>query len=186
MSEQGFGKRIGNRNKFALEFELHENPREIWNEWWGNLWLWVDGRIVGRPSEYEMVFTGLDSLTETAAETGTRVSPIVSARSAKEALEMVMWARYGDPDPVLEKIVGAEELLFSFEVLPRLTGPFFDDWEAILVEEETNERFIYRERKSEIVEVSWPLGTFSTVVNESRRECEMLARSMLKKTGGIH
>jgi hypothetical protein len=184
--QPGFGKRIGNRWTFALEFEILGDPPATWNEWWGSLWLWVEGRLVGRPHETEMVLTGLDSLVEVARENRTPASSILSACSSKEALEAVMWARYGgDGPPPVRLPMTNEESLFSVEVLPRRAGPFFDGWEAILVEEGATQRFVYRQEGAEVAEAVWPQGTFSRVVGDARTEFERLARSMLEGTTSV-
>jgi hypothetical protein len=185
MIQPEFNRRIGNRWKFALEFEIHGSPPSVWNEWWGSLWLWAEGHVVGKPSESEMISIGLESLQEAAGEAGTRVSDLLSAQSPKEALEMVLWARYGDSDPAMAKTVGNEKSLFPFEILPRRTGPFFDGWEAILLEEGAKERFIYRQQGADVVEVVWPLGTFRDVISEAGSEFEKLARSMLNGTSSV-
>lgn len=64
-----FSSRIGDRWTFAIEFEGIGSPPKAWNEWWGSLWLWVDGNVAGRPSEFEMVMTAFDSLVESAQQT---------------------------------------------------------------------------------------------------------------------
>src|SRR6202162_3092297 len=164
MIKPGFGNRIGNRWMFALEFEVHGDLPKCWNEWWGSLWLWVEGHVVGAPFESETVLTGLDSLQEVALETGNRARRLLSGSSSKEALETVMCARYGSGAPSRRNLVADDKSLLPFEVLPRRTGPFFDGWEAILLEDEKEERFVYRQEGSATVtEVIWPLGTFHEV-----------------------
>jgi hypothetical protein len=39
--------------------------------------------------------------------------------------------------------------LARYEVLPRLTGPFFDGWDAVLIEAGEEERFIFRQEGAE-------------------------------------
>ena len=144
-NQPGFSRRIGNRWTFALEFEIQADAPRLWNESWGSLWLWVGGHLVGRPYETEMVQIGLDSLNETAGENRASASRILSACSPSEALQAVMWARYGGQDSVHVKASAVDdEALFPLEVLPRRTGLFFDGWEAILVDEGPIERFVYR------------------------------------------
>lgn len=184
--EEGFGKRVGNRWTFAVEFEIHGDRPAAWNEWWGSLWLWVEGRLVGRPDETEMVLTGLDSLQESASEERIPASSILSTYDSKEALDAVMWARYGGDGPSPLKFpTKNEEGLFSLEVLPRRTGPFFDGWEAILLEQAGTQRFVYRQEGGDVVEAVWPHGTFSHVVGDARAEFESLAQSISKGTTSI-
>jgi hypothetical protein len=160
-----FSSRIGDRWTFAIEFEGIGDPPKAWNEWWGSLWLWVDGHVVGRPSEIEMVMTGFDSLVGSAQQTRTGLStPLQLSVAAEEALDLVMWARYGSDDRAPGSFVGDPSALKRYEVLPRLTGPFFDGWEAVLIEAAQQERFILRQEGADVREALWPAGTFRSVV----------------------
>jgi hypothetical protein len=172
-----FGKRIGNRWLFAIEFEASGETPTLWNEWYGSLWFWVDGKVVGNPLETEMVTVGMDSLSEAATETGSRSRTLLPRCGDKEALEIVLAARYGRGEPTSSGAQQDEDFLYPFEILPRRTGPFFDGWEAILVEEESRERFVYRKEGSGLSHAIWPLGTFRDAVREARNEFEKLARS---------
>jgi len=163
-----FSSRIGDRWTFAIEFEGVGNPPKAWNEWWGSLWLWIDGHVVGCPSEIEMVMTGLDSLVESAQQTRADLSsPLQLSVPAGEALDLVMWARYGSDDRAPGNFVGDPSTLTGYEVLPRLTGPFFDGWEAVLIEAAQEERFIFRQEGAEVREALWPAGTFRSVVQRA-------------------
>ena len=171
-----FSSRIGDRWTFAIEFEGIGDPPKSWNEWWGNLWLWVDGQVVGCPSEIEMVMTGFDSLVESAQHIPTGPSgPLQPSVPAVEALDLVMWARYGDDDRAPGEFVGAPLDLARYEVLPRLTGPFFDGWDAVLIEAGEKERFVFRQEGAEAKEAIWPVGTFRSVVHRAVDEFKRLA-----------
>src|SRR5262245_51511436 len=181
MPQPRLSKRMGNRWMLALEFEIHDGSASTWNETWGSLWLWVEGRLIGRPFESEMVFTGLESLREAAQETGQRGRDLLPTDNLKEALDVVMWARYGGDDSLVRGLTIHEESLLPFEILPRRTGPFFDGWQGILVEEGAAERFILRQEGGEVTDAVWPLGTFRDVIQDGCREFERLARSPLKE-----
>jgi len=173
-------KRIGNRWMFAVEFEIHFDAVKAWPATWGSLWLWVEGRVVGKADESEMVMTGFDSLHEVAIETGTRANPLLWGAPLHDALDVVMWARYeSDHEPALARLISDPASLFPFEVLPRWTGAFFDGWEAILLENNTSERFIYRQESGSPIEATWPLGTFRQVVNEAKYDFEKAARTLV-------
>jgi Immunity protein 42 len=177
MLPHGYARRVGNRRLFAVEFEFDAGASpKVWNEWFGSLWLWIDGHLVGNPLESEMISIGLESLKEAATETGTRRRELLSTNDPNEALDLIMWARYGDESSPKGKLVEDEHSLFPFEILPRRTGPFFDGWEAILIEEDDVERFIYRQRETPVTEVPWPLGTLREVVFEACAEFEAMAR----------
>jgi|HubBroStandDraft_2_1064218.scaffolds.fasta_scaffold09090_5 hypothetical protein len=180
MNRVGFAKEIGNRSSFAVEFQLSDNIPKEWHNWWGNLWLWAGGQLVGNPAETEMVAIGFASLMDTARETEARPRAQIPAQSPKEILDVVMWARYGEDDTRMASLVGDEKRLYPYEVLPGRAGPFFDNWEAVLVEDEGVERFIFREATKQVSEVSWPIGTFRDVVTRAESEFRSLARILLK------
>ena len=175
-----FSSRIGDRWTFAVEFEGLDIGIQTgaWNECWGTLWLWVEGRVVGRPSELEMVMTGFDSLME-SAQVKNLTSPLLSSLPANEALDLVLWACYGDDDPP-KNFAGDRALLSRHEILPRLTCSFFDDWSAILIQEDCRERFIYREKEGPVSEASWPIGTFTSIVLQARDRFQQFASALLR------
>ena len=174
--EVAFSSRIGDRWTFAIELEGIGDPPKSVNEWWGSLWLWVDGQVVGWPSEIEMLMTGFDSLAESAQQTPAGISsPLQPSVSAAEALDLVMWATYGDDDGAPGGFVGDPSDLAGYEVLPRLTGPFFDGWEAVLIEAGQDERFIFRQEGAEAREVLWGAGTFRRTVQQAIDEFKRLA-----------
>jgi hypothetical protein len=176
-----FGQRSGNRLRFAVEFEAYKLPDgsfpRMWNEWWGYLWLWVDGRIVGNPFEYEFIWSGLGPLVKDASETGKRGSSLLSTYQPKEALEIVM--KVLDDDVEAEKSAGDPANPGLLQILPGVTGPFFDGWEAILLEQGDTEHFIYRQKECTTVEAVWQIGTFRDAILEAKNGFETLARSNL-------
>jgi hypothetical protein len=174
-------KRVGNHATFAVEFELTHTAPSKWNEWYGSIWLWAGARQLGNPFETEMVAIALDSLTDTARETGTRHNSIIPVESAEQILEIVMSACYGNTDGRISSLVRDEERLHPFEILPRRTGPSFDGWEAVLVEYDDTERFIFREEKGEVRELSWPLGTYREVVLRANHEFQSFTQALLKR-----
>jgi hypothetical protein len=58
-----------------------------------------------------------------------------------------------------------------------------DGWEGILVEQHRTERFIYRQDRTEVASVEWPLGMFCDVTEEGCRAFEQLARSLIAQRG---
>jgi len=173
-----FSSRIGNRLEFAIEFEGIGEAPHVWNECWGYLWLWACGKVVGRPVEIEMIKTGLDSLVDSVLQAPV-IYQIDSSLSAQQALDLVMWARYDRKPPPPVQFIGDIDALAQHEVLPRLTGPFFDGWEAALLASELEERFIYRQEQGIVVEAKWPKGTFSNVVLRARDEFKKLATQLV-------
>ncbi len=174
-----FSSRVGNRWSFAVDFEAFNELPRMWNEWWGSVWLWADGRVVGRPFEIEMVMSGFDPLLEslhhTEQNTENPTSAILASLPADQALDWVMWAQCGEDDPP-KGFHGDEALLAVHEVLPR-GSPFFDDWQAILLPDGLQERFIFRRKEGEVSEAKWPVGTFRSVIVQAQDEFKKLARA---------
>src|SRR5437867_4365151 len=105
------GRRVGDRWLFAVEFEIRRTPLvPRWNECWGSLWMWIEGHVVGKPYETEMVFTGLGSLLDSANQGRSEASSIIAAYSPEQALKSVMRACYGDDDPPNAISVKREDL----------------------------------------------------------------------------
>jgi hypothetical protein len=173
--EVAFSSRIGDRWTFAIEFEGVGTLPRTWNEWWGSLWLWVDGCVVGRPSEIEMVMTGFDSLAESAEITADAPTPAMSSAPAGQLVDLVMWASYGRGDRAPDSFIGDPSALTQYEVLPRLTGAFFDDWEAILIKAGPEERFIFRRGGCDVREAIWPTGTFKSIVQQALTDFKRFA-----------
>jgi hypothetical protein len=168
-------KRIGSRESFAVEFELRPGQERPLNEWWGSLWLWVNGNCVGDTKETEMVSIGLGSLVNAANRAGSRVSSLLSSLPAKEALDLVMWAVYGDDDPKMNARISSRDSLYQFEILPA-TDPFFRNWEAILIEEKNTEKFIYRRVGGTVEEVEWAGGTFKATILQAQTDFDRIGR----------
>jgi len=169
-----FSSRVGDRWTFAIEFEGVWNPRKVWNEWYGYIWLWVDGEVVGMPSEFEMVTLGLDSLIWAVQKIETGSVKLLGALPLDAAVDLVIWARFGDEGPPPTPFEGDRSLLSLHEVLPGL-GAFFDDWQAILIKDGSEERFIYRREGAQASETRWPAGTFKRVVLQAQHEFRKLA-----------
>ena len=182
-NKPGISKRVGDRRVLAVEFEIFPDLPSAPNELWGSLWLWVEGVLVGRPNETEMLQIAFESLRESARDDRGQASHVLSACSPIEALEAVMRARYGvQPGYSAETVrLNDDEILFSVEVLPRRTGPFFDGWEAILLDKGSREHFIYRQDEMAVVEAAWPIGTFARVIDEAAIEWEFIAKSTTKR-----
>ena len=177
-----FSSRIGDRWTFAVEFEGIGDPPKAWNEWWGTLWLWVDGQVVGRPSEIEMVMTGFDSLMESAQQnTAEAASSLLLSLGSEKAVDLVMKASYGSDDGTACSFVGDPSVFKDYEVLPRLTGAFFDGWEAILIHVGEEERFIFRQEGTVLREAFWPAGTFKSIVERALKEFKRLSSAHLPR-----
>jgi hypothetical protein len=139
------------------------------------VWLWVGGRCVGETHEVEIVEFGLNALQEAVDDPDPRTGSILASMSAEEALNLVMWARYGDDDPALEAVAGSRQALEPYEILPRRTGVFFDHWQAVLLEQGETETMIFRRTGQPVSVVKWSKGTFASTVCEARRAFRLAA-----------
>jgi hypothetical protein len=151
---------VGSRDIFSIEFSVQPDLTRPANEWWGTLRLWAEGRCVGNPDEIEMVSIGFGDLVNAAHQTGSRVNLFLSSQTAGDALEYVLQTIYGDEKAELL----TDKEASKFEVFPASAGPFFDDWQAILLEEGQTERFIYRSKGGPACEARWPIGTLKGIV----------------------
>lgn len=161
-------KLIGSQESFGIEFDVKCDLAVPASTWWGGFWLWADGNLVGNKNDIEIVSCGLGVLLNAAHKTVSRKSDLLSLLPANEALDLVMSSVYGDDDASFRRLAGSADLR-SFEVLPG-GGPFFDEWQAILLEESELERFIYRKEGEQTFECSWQPGTFRNVVLQAEIE----------------
>lgn len=159
---------IGSQESFGIEFDVKCDPAVPSNTWWGRLWLWADGVLVGNMNDIEMVSCGLGVLLNALHKTASRKSDLLSSLPAREALELVMCSVYGNNDAYVRRLAGSMDLR-SFEVLPG-GGPFFDEWQAILLEESETERFIFRKEGEPTFKCSWRMGTFRNIVLQAETE----------------
>jgi len=168
--------RIGCRQRFAIEFEVEPDRTRPANEWRGSIWLWVDGRCVGETYETEMVSIGLDALVRAAKGTRSKASSVFASLPAAQALDEVMQAIYGEDDEQDKRLVSQEDFAV-LDILPSSAGPSFDHWEAILVEDGAEERFIYRRIGSPVFEARWKSNTFRNTVLEAEVQFSNTAKS---------
>jgi hypothetical protein len=171
-------RKVGKRESLSIEFSVRPDLNTPINEWWGSLCLWVDGNCVGNPNEIEMVSIGLDALVTAGQQTGSRVNPSLSSRTVTEALDCVMQAIYGEEE--VEWLPDKEAT--RFEVLSTSAGPFFDNWEAILLEEGRMERFIYRRENQPVCEARWEIGTFRELAFRADAELKSLSAPSFPNT----
>jgi hypothetical protein len=134
---------VGSHDHIGIDFEVKCDVNARPDTWWGRLSLWANGQHVGN-DEVEMVSVGLGSLWNAALKTHSRKSALLSHMPSREALDTVMQSIYGDENLCAQALVNSTDLS-AFEVLPQ-GDPFFDDWEAILIEVEEEERFILQKK----------------------------------------
>jgi hypothetical protein len=85
------------------------------------------------------------------------------------ALDLVMWAVYGNSNEEFERMITNRESLQVFEILPSTTGPAFDSWEAIIIESDEAECFVWRREGDQATRSRpFPIGTFWRAAEEAK------------------
>lgn len=161
---------FGNRWQFAVECEVQDCERDPWGsrEPYGSFWLWVGGRVVGNTDAAEQLATAFRPLSELARRSGDRPDARFGGMTNLQKLDLVIWPRFGEYEDFDAEHWGTQdreqirqEDLTKYEVVWRGYSPYTDGWEAILVEQDTTETFIWRRwqgKTAEVQEVSLPRG----------------------------
>lgn len=153
---------FGNRWQFAVECEVQACERDPWGsrEPFGSFWFWVGGRVVGNTDVAEQLATAFAPLSELARCSGDRPDARFEGMTNLQKLDLVIWARFGEDEDFDVEHWGTQNRdqvrhgdLEKYEVVWRGHSPYTDGWEAILVEQDTTETFIWRSWQGEVVEV---------------------------------
>ena len=164
-------RRIGSREVLSIEFSIEPQLDKPVNEWWGHIRFWAGGRCIGNPDEIEMVSIGLGALEAVGKQTGSRASPLLMRLPPDAAIDRVMQAIYGEEEAETERV--SFDDMTKFEVFPG-ASPFFDNWEAILLEEGDHEKFLYRHVRQPAQEMTWEIGTFRNITARANFELTVL------------
>lgn len=131
-------------------------------------YIWVGGRVVGNTDEAEQLVHAFSPLSEIARRSGDRPDSRFTGMTNLQKLDLVIWARFGEDEEFDAEHWGTQdrervrqEGLMRYEVVWRGHSPYTDGWEAILVERDTTETFIWRRwrgQEAEVQEVSLPRG----------------------------
>jgi hypothetical protein len=166
---------FGDRWQFGIEWEVRDCELDPWGtrEPFGSFWFWVGGRVVGNTDAEEQL--ALAFLPLAARLTRARPDARFQGMTNLEKLNLVIWVRFGEDEEFDSERWGrhAREQLrkqdFSqYEVVPRGDSPWCDGWEAILVEHDTTETFIWRRcDMAEAHEVSLPRYLFANVASQA-------------------
>jgi hypothetical protein len=107
-----------------------------------------------------------------------------------DKLDFVRWIRWGEDHEFCAERWGGRcleeartENVESYWVIPPGHSPFFDDWEAILLEGETTETLIWRRDRTglaECAEVAVHSGTFAEVCLKA---CDWFDRLRVERMG---
>jgi hypothetical protein len=169
---------FGDRWGFAVECEVQDCERDPWGtlEPYGSFWLWVGGGVVGNPNHSEQLALAFSQLGWQARCSGKRPDARFHGMSSGDKLDLVIWARFGEDNEFDARRWPGEhpgrlrkEDLTPYEIVPPGNSPWSDGWEAILVERDTTEVFVWRggRNETEVHEVFLPLGSVGTVLIEA-------------------
>ena len=107
-----------------------------------------------------------------------------------DKLDLVRWVGWGDDDEFRPELWGGRSLdqartedVKPYWVVPPGDSPFFDNWEAILLEQEMSETLVWRYQRgvfSYSREVELPMGLFSEVCTSA---CDWFDRIQRERMG---
>jgi hypothetical protein len=161
---------FGNRWQFAIECEVQDCERDPWGtlEPYGSFWMWVGGQPVGNTDAAEQLVLAFSRLAQAVRHSNERPDTRFRGISNVDKLDLVFWVRFGEDDEFDVKRWQSEDPdhlrksgLSQYVVVPRGDSPWCDGWEAILVEEDATETFIWRRGPngaSEVKDFSVPRG----------------------------
>ena len=155
----------------------------------GSFWLWVAGTAVGNTDATEQLALSFLPLAELVRRSGDRPNARFKGIANVDKFNLVIWIRFGEDHDFDEERWGAHdretlrrEHLRHYEVIPRGYSPYCDGWEAILVEQDATETFIWRRSQgdaSEVQECVLPRGLFADVATRALRWFDPLRRERL-------
>ena len=166
---------FGDRWNFGLECEIQDLDVDPWGtlEPFGSCWLWIRGRIMGNTDVSEQLTIAFSQLRSSLGKAGKRNDDRFPGMSNLDRLDFIRWVGWGDDHEFCAERWGGRHLdeargedVGSYWVVPPGHSPFFDDWEAILLEGETTETFAWRDQRkgtAECEEAAVPSGTFAEV-----------------------
>ena len=153
---------FGDPDKIVVQCAVEPNTTVGRELWLGRVWLTADGQVIGNVEDrfQEQIGIALGALLGAAQDTGKRQHHLLKGLSAEAALDLVMWAVFGD-DAVHPELTGADRrLLARSEIISSKGGPAFDDWEGIIVESGDSETIVWRREQEQAQTRTFPLGTF--------------------------
>jgi hypothetical protein len=164
---------FGDRWQFGIECEVHDRELDPWGtrEPFGSFWFWVAGRNVGNTDATEQLALAFLPLAHRLRR--PRPDARFAGMSNIDKLNMVIWVRFGEDEDFQGERWGCSNLgqlrqedFTPYEVVPRGDSPWCDGWEAILVEDDIHDTFIWRRPHAdaaEVQEISLPHNLFTEV-----------------------
>jgi hypothetical protein len=180
---------FGNRWQFGIECEVQDCELDPWGtrEPFGSFWFWVGGEVVGNTDAEEQLALAFLPLAQRFGR--ARPDRRFQGMTNLDKLNLVIWVRFGEDEDFDAERWGThdseqlrKEDLTQYEVVPRGDSPWCDGWEAILVEHDTTETFVWRNSRyngAEVHEVSLPRNLFAEVASVACGWFDQLRRERL-------
>lgn len=162
--------KFGDPDKVTIECATKPNRAAKRELWLGLVWLSIGGQVVGNVEErfQEQIGISLGALLGAAQQTGKRNCRLLEDLSPDDALDLVMWAVYGDDEQHPELADADRNLLSKSALLSSMGGPAFDHWEAAIVETDDTETIIWRREKGQAQRRTFPLGTLWSAIEQAQ------------------
>jgi hypothetical protein len=183
---------FGDRWQFGIECEVQDCDVDPWGtlQPFGSFWLWVGGRAIGNTDVSEQLTIAFSQLRSSARFAGKRSGARFPGMSNVDKLDFVRWVGWGEDHEFCAERWGHRNLdearaedVGSYWVVPPGHSPSFDNWEVILLEEETTETLIWRYQKeglAECEEATVPSGTFAEICLNA---CDWFDRLQVQRMG---
>jgi hypothetical protein len=183
---------FGDRWRFGVECEVQDCDVDPWGtlQPFGSFWLWVEGRAIGNTDVSEQLVLGFSTLRDSVRNSTRRPDSRFPGMTNLDKLNLVRWVGWGDDDEFRPELWGGigpdqarTEDVKPYWVVPPGDSPFFDDWEAILLERKVSETLVWRHQRgsfSSSHEIELPLGFFSEVCTGA---CDWFDRFQQERMG---
>ena len=171
------GTLIGQRDRVAVEFEVHDVEPELRKWIYGTMTLWAAGQPINRHSELASMTVALTAFPGVLNSAGDRSDPRLMALPANRVYDIVHGALYDDDEPVELTYHEATQLALHFERFQVSPSGFdvFDGWYICLVEDGLVGRLIWRTPKHTIHETRIGAGEFDRVIDQFLTELEKIS-----------
>lgn len=168
---------IGNKKRFAIEFELDENYGGIWL--FGRICYWIDGKCIG---DYDLGTSLRDVLflmKNIVRDNGTRGHNNLFDLDANKLYNVLNNALYGCEESEYEKI-STEENWVRFDICIRVD--VFDECKIYLIEKNDKAKLIIKkEDENRISDYVLLRGEFDKVIIDTYKNLDALYESELKR-----